>query len=164
MIRHRLLPRALLVTLALLPVTGCVHPRRARIAQNQEVFAALPPASQRLVEAGLVAPGFPSAAVFLALGNPTSRSSQPSARGPVETWTYRNFVLDTGMSVRITANNPGARYQARTESPASPTGPSLHSTAPYGPQPSLDTLAGAATGTLHVDLLHDEVIALRWEP
>ena len=81
-------------TLALV-FAGCmtVAERRAeRINQNQTLFTQLDSATQSRVSQGLIAIGDTPQAVWLALGEPTKRTSDTTAAATVEIWQYCDSV------------------------------------------------------------------------
>ncbi len=141
---------------------GCQGGRSTRIQEKSATFAKLDAATQERLEAGDISLGDSSDLVYIALGKPNTATLHATADGPVETWTYRNFVLSPAMSVQLSNNNPGVRFQNVVIAPGAPRGgPSLSGTQNFGPQASLDSVAGAATGTLHVDLRQGTVIGFR---
>ena len=78
-------------------LTGCVtaEQRRAdRIQRNQTVFQQLAPEAQQRAAAGTFAISDPAAAVWFALGEPSTKSVTATAEGSFETWTYTRYASE----------------------------------------------------------------------
>ena len=81
--------KLLTALLAGLAVSSCVPATpQARIAQNPQVFAALPKKDQRLVEQGQIARGMSPDAVMLAWGYPARRFEGSKDSKRTERWDY----------------------------------------------------------------------------
>ena len=83
------------VAVAALVLTGCMtaaERRAERINQNQALFMQLDPAAQSRVSQGLIAIGDTPSAVWLALGEPTKRTSDTTAAVAIEIWQYCDSV------------------------------------------------------------------------
>ena len=78
-----------------LALTGCMtaaERRAERISQNQVLFMQLDSAAQSRVSQGLIAIGDTPSAVWLALGEPSKRTSDTTAAATVEIWQYCDSV------------------------------------------------------------------------
>ena len=85
--------KLLIALLAGLAFSSCVPSTpQARIAQNPQVFAALPKKDQRLVEQGQVARGMSPNAVMLAWGYPSRRFEGFKDTKRTERWDYASTL------------------------------------------------------------------------
>ena len=85
--------KLLTALLAGLAFSSCVPSTpQARIAQNPQVFAALPKKDQRLVEQGQVARGMSPDAVMLAWGYPSRRFEGAKDTKRTERWDYASSL------------------------------------------------------------------------
>lgn len=89
-----------LMIIGALGVVGCVSTPEKRIAKNPEVFAGLSPEAQENVRAGRVEVGYTPEMVHFALGEPTSRVTQRTAKEAKEIWYYEGTYL-TSDTVRM---------------------------------------------------------------
>lgn len=106
--RVRLVPILLgsaIAFLVSLLTAGCLNTPASRIRQNLELFQSLDEFSQRLVREGLVNYGFRSDVVCLALGKPNAVAVVATVNGPVETWTYLNFLYGRIVATTLLTSN-----------------------------------------------------------
>ncbi len=92
----KLVVRNVTVAVALaLVLGGCMtdaERRAERINQNQVLYMQLDQATQSRVAQGLIAIGDTPSAVWLALGEPSKRTSDTTAAVTVEIWQYFNSI------------------------------------------------------------------------
>ncbi len=74
--------------LALVTLASCVNPREKRIANNQNIYNALPANDQMLIQQGRVREGLSKEAVFLSLGRPDQVATGKKSGKSIEQWTY----------------------------------------------------------------------------
>ena len=85
--------KLLIALLAGIAISSCAPSTpQARIAQNPQVFAALPKKDQRLVEQGQVARGMSPNAVMLAWGYPSRRFEGVKDTKRTERWDYASTL------------------------------------------------------------------------
>jgi hypothetical protein len=72
--------------LALL-LTGCESDGSSRIQEKSAVYATLKPWQKKYIDTGVIAMGFTPDMVYMAIGNPTTRS--PADGG--ELWVFKNY-------------------------------------------------------------------------
>lgn len=63
----------------------------SRIREKSALFATLTPTQQQDIKAGLIAVGFNSDMVYMALGQPSEVKTRETAQGPVTLWTYKKY-------------------------------------------------------------------------
>lgn len=73
-----------------LALAGCATTPAERIDKDRTTYASWPPDVQARVRAGEVAPGFTSAQVRMALGNPDRVFTRTTGAATEEVWAYRN--------------------------------------------------------------------------
>ena len=76
-------------------LAGCMtdaERRAERISQNQTLYMQLDQATQSRVSQGLISIGDTPSAVWLALGEPSKRTSDTTAAATVEIWQYFNSI------------------------------------------------------------------------
>lgn len=76
---------------------GCVSEaemRSRRIGDSIQAFSQLDQAAQERVRNGSVAIGDGTAAVWMALGEPSSKTAQVTAEGTVEVWKYTRTAVE----------------------------------------------------------------------
>lgn len=83
---------AVFVALAFL-LPGC-ETTESRIHEKSAVFATLGPKTQDAIQRGLLAPGYTSEMVYMAIGKPSS--IETNANGQETIWTYFNFNTPSG--------------------------------------------------------------------
>lgn len=153
-------PLALVAALPMaVMLAGCESMRNARIRENQALFASLDPFSQHLVRQGLFNHGFSSELVYMSLGRPNRVTVAETAKGKLETWTYRNFLYESSGAVSVGVSTPGTRPMGTVLSSSAPGGPSLNSTK-AGPG-NAAVAEETALCTLYIDLLEGTVVAVR---
>lgn len=140
---------------------GCENMRTARIRENAALFASLDPFSQHLIRQGLFNYGFTPELVHMSLGKPNRVAVSETAKGRLETWTYRNFLYENSNAVTVGVSTPGMRPLGTVLSSSAPGGPSLNSTK-AGPG-SAGVAEETALCTLFIDLLEGSVVAIRIE-
>ena len=138
---------------------GCENMRTARIREHSALFATLDPFTQELIRKGLFNYGFTNELVYLSLGKPNRVAVTETAKGRVETWTYRNFLYESSSAVSVGVNTPGMRPMGTVLSSSAPGGPSLMSTK-AGPG-NAGVAEETSLCTLFIDLLDDHVVAVR---
>ncbi|MBQ6247504.1 MAG: hypothetical protein IJK04_11600 [Kiritimatiellae bacterium] len=92
--KRQVVGMAAVAALALV-LTGCMtdaERRAERISQNQTLYMQLDQATQSRVSQGLIAIGDTPSAVWLALGEPSKRTSDTTAAATVEIWQYFNSI------------------------------------------------------------------------
>lgn len=148
-------------------LAGCLNTPSTRIREHAALFATLQPYTQEKIRAGLVDYSYGPEMIYMALGRPNRRTVTATPDGPVEVWTYRNFVCGGASASRLGINNPGTRYQGGTI--MSPNAPSIAG----GPQsPGLGSTAvsrwsatlndsGAPVATLMITLRGDSILEIR---
>ena len=142
--------------------SGCHSPRTARIHENLELFQSLDPFSQKLVQEGLVNFGFTSQLVTMALGRPNRVTVAVTAAGPVETWTYRNFLY--GTPTAKLGIDPALPQRSPMSPPGGTDATSLGGTGTGQSQPSFSPMIDMPVGTLILELLEGCVVAIHIEP
>ncbi len=90
--RHALFMAAAAAALALSGCMTAAEMRAERINNNQALYMQLDKAAQARVTQGLIAIGDTPSAVWLALGEPSRRSSDTTAAATVEVWQYFDSV------------------------------------------------------------------------
>ena len=142
--------------------SGCQNTPTSRIREDPELFQSVDEFSQRLIRAGLVNHGFSADLVTLALGKPNRVTVVPTVHGPVETWTYRNFLYADHTIAKLALSIPGQPWGGQMSSPSGPD--ALGSNSGGTGQLQL-TLANvdAPIGTLFLELLDGVVVAIRIE-
>lgn len=83
--------------LAVALLAACASPE-ARIGDNPDAFARLPPEQQALVKQGQVGLGMSEAAVTLALGHPDRISERTDAQGVERVWHYTGYEAGPPMA------------------------------------------------------------------
>lgn len=71
-----------------LAVSSCAHPREKRIASNPQIYQALSPSDQVLVQQGRIREGLSKEGVFIALGRPDQVAEGKQRGARIEKWTY----------------------------------------------------------------------------
>ena len=92
--KRQVVGMAAVAALALV-LTGCMtdaERRAERISQNQTLYMQLDQATQSRDSQGLIAIGDTPSAVWLALGEPSKRTSDTTAAATVEIWQYFNSI------------------------------------------------------------------------
>jgi len=84
--------------LALLFALGCSTPA-SRIEDRQALFDGYEPSVQQAIRAGRVAPGMTEDAVWMALGDPDSKSVESSDAGEIVIWVWTRSSPGIGLSV-----------------------------------------------------------------
>ncbi len=75
-------------------LAGCATPE-SRIKSHPDLFASFPPDIQESVRQGKIARGYTPDMVFIALGDPTSKTMETSAGGDREIWSYMDDYTTT---------------------------------------------------------------------
>ena len=155
-----------LLPLAVLFFSGCESGPSARIQEKSAAYATFSDDLKARVQKGDISLGDSSDAVYIALGKPSSTGTRPSDQGEVQVWTYTRFVVGQDLATKITYAQPAQRIVGTPMGGGAGArrggGNSGMSTSPTrgGMQSTIDA-GEVETVTLHVDLLHDKVIALR---
>lgn len=101
----------------MLLLAGCASIER-RIESHPDLFAALAPDVQARVQQGVVEPGDPKGAVFLALGRPDRTYERRTPEGTVTVWSYlANDTVHTTVPVarpRVVRDASGRVYRDTT--------------------------------------------------
>jgi uncharacterized membrane protein YgcG len=160
--------------LALL-ITGCESDNSSRIQEKSAVYATLKPWQKKNIDAGIVAMTFTPDMVYMAIGNPTTKT--PTTDGG-ELWTYKNYYPSTGAAnVKYTLNSAGngsnTAGSTRTESNgkggqqvagSSQGGAGQSASATGGPQGGSMEPADLASYTLYVTFQNGVVGKLKLDP
>ena len=78
--------------LLVLLLAGCESDNiSARVREKSGVYAALPPAQKEKINQGVVALGFSTEMVYMAMGHPSKVEPVEDTGGRAELWTYRNY-------------------------------------------------------------------------
>jgi hypothetical protein len=80
--------RSILGLVIALAVSSCAHPREKRIASNPQIYQALSPSDQVLVQQGRIREGLSKEGVFIALGRPDQVAEGKQRGARIEKWTY----------------------------------------------------------------------------
>jgi hypothetical protein len=152
---------------AALLLGGCASTPSARIKEHEQLYAGLSPKLRKTIRDGLVDFSFTPEMIYMSLGNPNRVSRSQDANGPVETWTYRNFVLMGGAASKMGLNYPGMPYQGgsflSTNVPSTgggPQAPSISSTR-GSPWTGMVSDAGAPVAKLEINLQDGKIISMR---
>jgi len=87
--------RATCLGLAVLTLlAGCSTPD-SRIRKNPSLFASFPPDAQMVIRQGQIGLGFTPEMVTMALGDPSTRTSEVSTEGVKDVWTYTDTYTTT---------------------------------------------------------------------
>lgn len=155
------------LTCAVLILGGCANTPSARIQEHEALFATLTPKQQKTIRNGLVDFSFTPEMIYMALGKPNLITHSETESGPIESWTYRNFVLLGGAASKMGLNYAGMRYQGgtflSTNVPSSGGGPEAPSISSTKGSPWTGSLsdAGAPVARLRIDLQAGKIIAMR---
>jgi len=103
------------LSLLFLTLAGCATNPAERIAKNQAAYAAWPPDVQARVKAGEVAPGFTSAQVRMALGEPDRTFTLTTEKGTEEVWTYRDHKPRFTVGLGVMGGGGSAQVGGATE-------------------------------------------------
>lgn len=158
-----------LAALSLGAFVGCnTSGRSARIQEKSAIFASLGPDQQKYIQRGGIEVGYTADMVYMALGKPSKTKLKDSPDGPVEMWTFYNY-LPTVNAVHLVTNRPGSHYSSGqvssslpNENSLGPTAPSLFSTSGGGPEPTLN-VADMPVDTLYVFFFHGKVFKIQLE-
>ncbi len=90
----------------------------ARTREKSAAYAALLPWQQRHVNQGMIATGFTSDMVYMAMGRPNLIETKSAPEGAVERWTYHRYYPSTQAARtferhRSTDNNPSSLGQTQ---------------------------------------------------
>ena len=87
---HSLLAAA---TLLVVLLTGCEFDNgiSVRAKEKPEVYASLHVWQKRFIEKGVIAQGFTSDMVYIAMGNPSKVEKREFPQGGLEVWTYSRY-------------------------------------------------------------------------
>lgn len=149
-------------------VAGCnSNPKSGialRIQEKSAVFAQLTPEQKKNIEGGAIEVGFTTDMVYMALGKPYKEREKSAPEGKVVMWTYHNYYPAVAAS-QLSLNDPSRHgYRSGQLSPNAPRNPvSISSTAPSGPEASVDTIADIPSETLHVLFLNGVVFDIKLE-
>lgn len=103
--------RSLPATGALLAVvlTGCEFDNgiSLRAKEKPEVYASLHVWQKRFIEKGVIAQGFTSDMVYIAMGNPSKVEMKPEPQGRMEVWTYSRYYPNVTGAHGSTFNGAG---------------------------------------------------------
>ena len=155
------------LTCAVLILGGCANTPSARIHENEALFATLSPQQQKTIRNGLVDFSFTPDMIYMALGKPNQVTRTENESGPIESWTYRNFVLLGGAASKMGLNYAGMRYQGgtflSTNVPSSGGGPEAPSISSTKGSPWTGSLSdsGAPVARLRIDLQAGRIISMR---
>ena len=95
---RRLLPAGAALVCVLAAACGGT---RSRIRENQERFAAYPPAVQESIRKGTVKPGFTEEQARMAWGEPQRRYERTTDDGVFQVWGYGGRVPEGGPRVGV---------------------------------------------------------------
>ena len=105
---------------------------KKRISEKSEVFNALTPQEQKVLQAGFIEKDFNKDMVYIALGKPSEIKSKDSPLGAVTTWVYKRYYSNANADfidikpVRSSVSKTGQLSDSRGVATA-PWGPSLGS-------------------------------------
>ncbi len=151
-------PRAvgLLALLACALGNGCESARETRIRENRALYDSLDPFSRKLVREGLFNLGFSAGTVAMSLGKPDAIAHRDTPDGPVEIWTYKNFLYGDLRHLTVGARDPGTTVQRPLMQRNAPT--SAISNPAGAPTPTVADMSGPPLATLHLELRDGHVI------
>ena len=158
------LPVILGVTLGFaLLVTGCeTDNSSARIQEKSAVYATLKPWQKKYVDTGVVAMGFSPDMVYMAIGNPTTKTPA----GPGELWVYKNYYPSVGADrVKTTLTTESTYANSNNLQPGMPgsNAPSV-SRASGGPQGGSMEPADLASYTFYITFENGVVTKMKLDP
>lgn len=117
-----------------------------------------------MIQAGIVDYGYSSELVTTYLGQPNSVAVLATVEGPVEIWTYRNFLYASPTATNRSMTHSTTRLQGGPLlSPGTPDGPSLDSIG-TSPPPEFSDTSEMPIGTLVLKLFEGHVAAIRIDP
>lgn len=141
-------PRVTCLFFAVALGAGCETARDSRIRKNDELFASLDPFSQKLVREGLFNVGFTADTVVMAMGKPDQVEKREAADGPIEIWTYKNFLYSSMNHMTIAVRDPSTMRSPQR--PGQRGSPGM--TAQQPGQPTVAEMGGPPLATLHIEL------------
>ncbi|MEY2877829.1 MAG: hypothetical protein RLZZ15_209 [Verrucomicrobiota bacterium] len=143
-------------------VSACETTRAARIREFPEHYAALGTRDRKLIDEGLFDLGFSAEAVFMSLGKPNKIATEETLAGPVEIWTYKNFLYGAAGAI-IQRPNPALPSQPqRTITRNVPA--SNAPTAPASNPPPIPVIADPPHATLHLTIKGGILVHARIDP
>ena len=152
-------PSLLIFALVACAFAGCetTSGPSARIQEKATVFGTLTPYQQANVQKGVIEVGDTPDMVYIALGQPSKRTTPDAADN--ELWTYEKY-FPTAAS-QLTLNNPNTRHTSGQVSSSAPRdGASLNSTARSGPEASL-AIPDMESDTLFVSFAGGKVSSIQ---
>ena len=99
-------------------ITGCESDNSSsRIQEKSAVYATLKPWQKKNIDKGVVAMGFNQDMVYMAIGNPTTKTTE----GGAEVWTYKRYYPTVGADqVKYTMNTERPYANSNNLSPGMP--------------------------------------------